>query len=61
MNAVSIDVSKGKSTIAILQQYKVVMASIYNVAHTGNDLKALATIIKKLLSETHVVMEATGV
>lgn len=48
MNAVGIDVSKGKSTVAILQQYGVVVASPYDVAYTGNNLKALEAIIKRL-------------
>ena len=60
MNAVGIDVSKGKSTVAILQPFGVVVASPYDVSHTGRDLKALACAIKKLRGETRVVMEATG-
>lgn len=60
MNAVGIDVSKGKSTVAILRPQGIVVASPYDVAHTGSDLKALASAIKKLKGETRVVMEATG-
>lgn len=60
MNAVGIDVSKGKSTIAILQPHGIVVATPYDVPHTGSDLKALAAAIKKLRGETRVVMEATG-
>ena len=36
------------------------MASPFDVAHTGSDLKKLADFIKKLPGETKVVMEATG-
>ena len=60
MNAVGIDVSKGKSTVAILRPYGEVVASPFDVAHTESDLKALADSIKKLPGETKVVMEATG-
>lgn len=61
MNAVGIDVSKGKSTVAVLQPFGVVVASPYNVSHTYSDLKELADFIKKLHGESRVVMEATGV
>ena len=60
MNAVGIDVSKGKSTVAILQPLGVVVASPYDVSHTDSDLKALVSDIKRLQGETRVVMEATG-
>ena len=60
MNAVGIDVSKGKSTVAVLRPFGEVVASPFDVAHTGSDLKILADFIKKLLGESKVVMEATG-
>lgn len=60
MNAVGIDISKGKSTVAILRPQGIVVASPYNVPHTGSSLKDLALTIKKLRGETRVVMEATG-
>lgn len=61
MNAVGIDVSKGKSTIAVLQPFGVVVAEPFDVAHTDSDLKKLADFIKSLSGETKVVMEYTGV
>lgn len=61
MNAVGIDVSKEKSTVEILRPQGVVVASPYDVSHTGSDLKALAATIKKLRGETRVVMEATAI
>ena len=60
MNAVGIDVSKGKSTVAVLRPFGEVVASPFDVAHSGSELKALADLIKKLRGETKVVMEATG-
>lgn len=55
MNAVGIDVSKGKSTVAILRSQGIVVASPYDVPHTGSSLKDLAVAIKKLRGETRVV------
>ena len=60
MNAVGIDISKGKCTVAVLRPFGEVVASPYDVNHTGSDLKVLADSIKKLPGETRVVMEATG-
>jgi hypothetical protein len=40
MNAVGIDVSKGKSTVAVLRPYGEVVVSPFDVAHTGSDLRA---------------------
>ncbi|MCR5731043.1 MAG: IS110 family transposase [Ruminococcus sp.] len=60
MNAVGIDVSKGRSTVAVLNSSKDVVASPFDVSHTGSDLKVLADFIKELHGETKVVMEETG-
>ena len=60
MNAVGIDVSKGKSTVSVLRPFGEVVVSPFDVPHTGSDLKTLAILIKKLPGETRVVMEATG-
>lgn len=59
MNAVGIDVFKGKSTVAVLRPYGEVVTSPFDVAHTESDLKALTDFIKKLRDETKVVMKAT--
>ncbi|MBP1547398.1 MAG: IS110 family transposase [Oscillospiraceae bacterium] len=60
MNAVGIDVSKGKSTVAVIQPFGVVIAEPFDVLHTDSDLKKLANFIKSLSGETKVVMEYTG-
>lgn len=60
MNAVGIDVSKGKSTVAVIQPFGVVIAEPFDVLHTDSDLKKLIAFIKSLSSETKVVMEYTG-
>lgn len=60
MNAVGIDVSKGKSMVAILRPFGEVVRSPFEVSHTGSELSALAKLLKSLPGETRVVMEATG-
>lgn len=41
MNAVGIDVSKGKSTVAIMKPLGVVVASPFEVSHNDQELKEL--------------------
>ncbi len=60
MNAVGIDVSKGKSTVSIMQPLGVVVASPFEVSHNGQELRELVERLKLLPGETKVVMEYTG-
>lgn len=60
MNAVGIDVSKGKSTVAVIQPFGIVIAEPFDVSHTESDLYKLVQLIKSLSGETKVVMEYTG-
>ena len=60
MNAVGIDVSKGKSTVAIMRPFGEVYRTPFDVSHTGSELSDLAKLLKSLPGETRVVMEATG-
>ena len=60
MNAVGIDVSKGKSTVAVIQPFGVVIAEPFDVSHTESDLNKLVQLIKSLSGETKVVMEYTS-
>ena len=39
MNAVGIDVSKGKSTVAVIQPFGVIVAEPFDVFHTDSGLK----------------------
>ena len=41
MNAVGIDISKGKSTVAVMQPLGEVVAEPFDVFHTDSDLKNL--------------------
>ena len=60
MNAVGIDVSKGKSTVAIYRPGDQVILSPRNFHHTQTGINSLIEIIKGLDGETKVCMEHTG-
>ncbi len=60
MNAVGIDVSKGKSMAAIVQPFGIVVAEPFEVSHDGQSLSELVERVKRLPGETKVVMEYTG-
>ena len=60
MNAVGIDVSKGRSTVAILRPMGEVVQMPEDVAHDAISLERLAYKILDLGDETKVLMEATG-
>lgn len=60
MNAVGIDVSKGKSMIAVMRPFGEVVVSPFEVRHTDSELSELAKLLKSLDGETRVVMESTG-
>lgn len=60
MNAVGIDVSKGKSMVAVMRPYGEVVKAPFEVAHSGSELNELVSFIKSLDGETKVVMEYTG-
>ena len=60
MNAVGIDVSKGKSMIAVMRPFGEIVASPFEVTHTGSELSKLADELMKLDGEVKVIMESTG-
>ena len=60
MNSVGIDISKGRSTIAVMRPFGEVIISPFEVRHTDSELSELARQLKSLNGETCVVMEATG-
>ena len=59
-NAVGIDVSKGKSTVTVLQPGGTVVKKPFNVTHSSSELKSLTDYILTLDGETKAVMECTG-
>ena len=60
MNSVGIDISKGRSTIAVMRPFGEVIISPFEVRHTDSELSELARQLKSLDGETRVVMETTG-
>ena len=60
MNCVGIDVSKGKSMIAVMRPFGEVVVSPFEVLHTDSELSKLAGLLKSLDGETRVVIESTG-
>ena len=60
LNAVGIDVSKGKSTVTVLQPGGIVVRKPFNVVHSISGLKELKDYILSLEGETKAVMECTG-
>lgn len=59
-NAVGIDVSKGKSTVAILQPGGTVIRKPFDVEHSSSCLKELNDFILSLDGDTKAVLECTG-
>ena len=60
MNSVGIDISKNRSTVAVMRPFGDVVISPFEVGHTVSELSELAKRLKSLDGETRVVMEATG-
>lgn len=60
MNAVGIDVSKGKSTVTIRKPGNVVLMAPRVILHTRSDISALIEQIQSLEGDTKVCMEHTG-
>lgn len=60
MNSVGIDVSKGKSMIAVMRPFGEVVISPLEVQHTDCELYNLIKLLKDLPGETRIVMEVTG-
>ncbi len=60
MNAVGIDVSKGKSTVTIRQPGDIVLMPPCDIPHTQSQINELIKLIKSLDGETRACMEHTG-
>lgn len=60
MNAVGIDISRGKSMVAVLRPFGEVVMLPFEVGHSNAELTALAEQLKSIEGETRVVMEHTG-
>lgn len=60
MNAVGIDVSKGKSMVCVMRPFGEIVASPFEVNHTTIELGKLADLLKSISGETKVILECTG-
>ena len=60
MNSVGIDVSKGKSMIAVMRPFGELVVPPFEIHRTDSELCELAKLLRSLPGETRVVMEATG-
>ena len=60
MIAVGIDVSKSKSTVAILDSYGTVLATPFNMAHTQPEMNALVSRLKAFDEPVTILLEYTG-
>ena len=60
MNSVGIDVSKGKSMIAVMRPFGEIVVTPYEVRHTDSELSELAKLLRSLDGESRIVMESTG-
>ena len=60
MNAVGIDVSKGKSMVAILRPYGEIVSSPFEIKHTSSNIQSLIERIQSIEGESRIVMEHTG-
>lgn len=60
MNAVGIDVSKRKSTVAVLRPGGEVVVKPFDVPHLSDDFHSLISLINSLDGQSRIVMECTG-
>jgi transposase len=60
MFAAGVDVSNGRSTVAVLQSKSTVTLKPFEVPHTPEGLGRLVEILNSLDGETKVIMEHTG-
>ena len=60
MFAAGVDVSNGRSTVAVLETKTNVIIKPFEVPHTPEGLAGLAKTLKGLGAETRVIMEHTG-
>lgn len=60
MNAVGIDVSKGRSTVAVVRPFGETVAKPFEVRHTKSSMNALVNYLNTLDGECCVVLEHTG-
>ena len=60
MNAVGIDISKGKSMVAVARPLGEIVSKPFEVRHTSDSIAALTKYLHTLDGDTRIVMEHTG-
>ena len=60
MNAVGIDVSKGKSMVAIMRPFGEIVSTPFEIKHTASDIHSLVELINSVEGESRIAMEHTG-
>lgn len=60
MNAVGIDISKGKSMVAVARPLGEIIAKPFEVIHTSTCINSLIAYLHTLEGDTRIVMEHTG-
>ena len=60
MNTVGIDVSKGKSMVAILRPFGEIIYNPFEIKHTSHDINFLVDLIHSVNGKSRVVIEHTG-
>ena len=61
MNAVGIDVSKGKSMVAIMRPFGEIVSTPFEIKHTTSDINSLVELINSVEGESRIVMELQDV
>ena len=60
MNAVGIDISKGKSMISIIRPFGEIVSSPFQIQHFSNEVGEFIDHLQNLEGDTRIVMEHTG-
>ena len=56
MNAVGIDVSKGKSMVAIIRPFGEIVSAPFEIKHTASDIHSLVELISSVEGESRIVI-----
>ena len=57
MNAVGIDVSKGKSMVAIMRPFGEIVSSPFEIKHTTSDINSLVELITEVTRMRRTVIQ----
>lgn len=60
MLAIGIDVSKSKSTVAIIRSDRTVLSKPHDFSHTISDIAQLTDLIRSYQEESKIALESTG-